>query len=200
MAISNEKISLYSLAELKNTSDDAIPAYLNSLKFKQAHTIADTNLLIGYASLLVAAATFYWDYKFGFESTKIYTAFAVVLYAILSIILSLYSKYVEKGTIYVGTNSQGDEIRIASKVKEYNPVYYLEITTKLRSRPGEKPKILRVEKPFFHWFDETGHFVVLPFQQMLIKCVPMIRAADVLRKNKIEKLNATSASTVKETL
>ncbi|EPQ67654.1 Bgt-2450 [Blumeria graminis f. sp. tritici] len=184
MAVSTEKISLYSVTELKNTSDDAIPAYLNSLKFKQSHTVADIRLVIGYASLLIAAATFSWDYKFGFEATKLYTAFAVGLYATLSIILSLYSTYVEKGTIYIGTNAQDDEIRIETKVEECVPIYNLRITTKLKSCPGEKPKVTNLKKPFNKWFDKAGHFVALPFQQMLASSIPMIDDADKARKNK----------------
>merc|ERR1711939_65250 len=57
MAVSQEKISVHSLADLKNTSDDAIPAYLNSLSFKQSHTLTDTRLALGYSAFLICAAT-----------------------------------------------------------------------------------------------------------------------------------------------
>ncbi len=76
MAVSQEKISVYNIAgawparanqtpcakkpkeltrkgwpDLKNTSDDAIPNYLNSLKIKQSHYLTDVRLALGYSAL-----------------------------------------------------------------------------------------------------------------------------------------------------
>lgn len=89
-------------ADLKNTSDDALQNYLNSLKFKQIHTKTDVRLALGYTAFAIAAACFAWDYKFGFESTKWITAGAVVLYTILNGALTLWIWLVERGTIYEG--------------------------------------------------------------------------------------------------
>lgn len=132
MAVSSEKITVYNLAgmslpnlyslpsretnqkpraDLKNTSDDAIPNYLNSLKFKQSHTLTDVRLGLGYSAFLIAAACFLWDYKFGFESTKYYTAGAVIVYSILNSALTLWIWLKEKGIIYVGTAPNGETVR-----------------------------------------------------------------------------------------
>jgi hypothetical protein len=97
--------------DLKNTSDDAIPTYLQSLKFKQNHTLSDIRLAIGYSAFAICAATFYWDYKLGFDATKYYTAAAVVVYACLNSLLTLWIWGVEKGKVYVGSSPNGDKVR-----------------------------------------------------------------------------------------
>jgi hypothetical protein len=89
--------------DLKNTSDDALPNYLNSLGFKQSHFISDVRLVLGYAAFAVCAATFYWDYKLGFEDTKYYTAAAVAIYTCINGALTFWIWGVEKGKVYVGT-------------------------------------------------------------------------------------------------
>lgn len=97
------KYSLITVEDLKNTTDDALPIYLNSIGFKQSHTLSDTRLAIGYSAFIICAATFYWDYKIGFEETKYYTAAAVAVYTILNGALTFWIWGVEKGTVYVGT-------------------------------------------------------------------------------------------------
>lgn len=96
--------------DLKNTSDDAIPNYLNSLKFQQDYRLVDTRLALGYSAFAIAAACFVWDYKLGFEGTKWYTAAAVVLYSILNGALTLWITFVEKGTVYQGTAPDGTKV------------------------------------------------------------------------------------------
>lgn len=196
MAVSTEKISVYSIAgscnpqppsqfslvrkltrspDLKNTSDDAIPAYLNSLKFTQSHTLSDTRLAIGYSAFAICAANFYWDYKLGFESTKHYTAIAVALYAILNGILTYWIWGVEKGSVYVGTNKSGARIEVSTKTEKYTPIYNLSVTTYGK---GGKKETVSIKKPFNLWFDKAGHFVALPFQQMLASGVKIVGEVD----------------------
>lgn len=97
-------------ADLKNTSDDTIPVYLNSLKFKQSHRLTDVRLALGYSALIVAGACFAWDYKLGFDSTKYYTAAAVALYTVLNTALTLWIWKKEKGVVYVGTAPSGETV------------------------------------------------------------------------------------------
>jgi signal peptidase complex subunit 2 len=98
--------------DLKNTSDDAIPNYLNSLKFRQSHTLTDVRLALGYTAFGIAAACFLWDYKLGFESTKYYTAAAVTLYTLINTALTLWIMFREKGVIYEGTSPSGEKVRL----------------------------------------------------------------------------------------
>ncbi|KAH7354809.1 microsomal signal peptidase 25 kDa subunit-domain-containing protein [Rhexocercosporidium sp. MPI-PUGE-AT-0058] len=185
MAVSQERISVHSLADLKNTSDDAIPAYLNSLSFKQSHTLTDTRLALGYSAFAICAATFYWDYKLGFDNTKYYTAVAVLLYTLLNGILTFWIWGVEKGTVYIGTNAAGDKIQVASKTEKHVPIYNLTVTTwKKGSKEG---KVVGIKKPFTQWFDKKGGFVVLPFQQMIASAVEVVGKMDPGKVVKKEK-------------
>lgn len=100
-------------SDLKNTSDDAIPNYLNSLKFTQSHKLTDVRLALGYSAFALAGACFLWDYKLGFESTKYLTAAAVVIYTLLNGALTLWIWRMEKGTVYVGRAPSGETVRQA---------------------------------------------------------------------------------------
>ncbi|TLS28128.1 hypothetical protein PpBr36_00135 [Pyricularia pennisetigena] len=203
-----EKISVYNTADLKNTSDDAIPNYLNSLKFKQSHTLTDVRLTLGYSAFAISAACFFWDYKLGFDSTKYYTAAAVALYAVLNGALSLWAFFVEKNIVYVGTAPSGEKVRfsdlreitipgfalsiaattntsvvtqitIASSVHKYDPTYRLTIT--IVPKGSSKGQTIEVARPFAEWFDSVGHFIAAPFQTMLATSVPAIAKVDSKR-------------------
>lgn len=71
----------------------------------------DTRLALGYSAFAIAAACFGWDYKFGFENTKYYTAAAVAVYAVLNTILTVWVAFVEKGIVYEGVAPSGDKVR-----------------------------------------------------------------------------------------
>ena len=132
---------------------------------------------MGYAAFTICAATFYWDYKLGFESTKYYTAGAVAVYALINVCLTYWIFNVEKGTIYIGTNKRGDKIHISSKTEKYIPIYNLTITTYTKEHPTV-PNTISLKKSFTGWFDKAGHFVTLPFQQMFASNVSLIGEAD----------------------
>ncbi|KAK8056276.1 hypothetical protein PG993_001503 [Apiospora rasikravindrae] len=175
---SQEKITVHNLADLKNTSDDAIPNYLNSLKFRQNHTLVDTRLALGYSAFVIAGACFAWDYKFGFENTKYYTAVAVAVYTVINTILTYWIAFVEKGIVYQGTTPKGDNISIATSTDKNIPIYKMKITV---TSKGGKPNHIELQKSFTEWFDAAGHFIVPPFQSMLATSVPLIATADPKR-------------------
>ncbi|KAJ6444829.1 Signal peptidase complex subunit 2 [Purpureocillium lavendulum] len=197
--MATEKISLYNLADLKNTSDDAIPNYLNSLKFKQSHFLTDVRLALGYTGFALAAACFLWDYKLGFESTKTYTAVAVAVYTLINGALTFWMSEVEKGTVYQGFAPSGDKaspgppfppdhrrpensqmgVSIKSTAKKNDPTYRLVIT--VESKNSSAPEVVELAKPFATFFDETGRFVAQPFQEALASAVPAIGRLDPKR-------------------
>ena len=88
--------------DLKNTTDDALPNYLTSLKFKQSHFLTDVRLALGYSAVVIAAATFYADYKFGWDKTKYWTFWAVLAYFTLNGALTVWIWGVEKGKVFTG--------------------------------------------------------------------------------------------------
>ncbi|PNY29197.1 Signal peptidase complex subunit SPC2 [Tolypocladium capitatum] len=175
---SSEKVSLYNLADLKNTSDDAIPNYLNSLKFRQSTFLTDVRLALGYGAFAVGAACFLWDYKLGFESTKQYTAIAVALYTLLNGALTYWLSEVEKGIVYQGAAPSGEKITISSSTQKNDPTYRLSVVVEPK---GAEPEVIEVAKPFITFFDETGRFVAAPFQEALASSVPTIGRADPKR-------------------
>ncbi|EJT70341.1 hypothetical protein GGTG_11369 [Gaeumannomyces tritici R3-111a-1] len=174
-----EKITVYNLADLKNTSDDAIPNYLNSLKFKQSHALTDVRLGLGYGAFLVAAACFLWDYKLGFEGTKYYTAAAVALYTLLNGALTVWIWGVERGIVYVGTAPSGEKLTISSTTLKNDPTYRLTIS--VLPKGSAAAQSLTVAKGFNEWFDSAGHFIAAPFQTMLATAVPAIGRLDSKR-------------------
>ena len=97
------KISPYNLNDLKNTTDDALGNYLRGLSFQQDNSKLDFRLAVGYASVIIAGATFVADYKLGWEATKGWTAVAVAAYAILNGIFTYWMWAVEKGLVFEGT-------------------------------------------------------------------------------------------------
>ncbi|KAK5988912.1 Signal peptidase complex subunit 2 [Cladobotryum mycophilum] len=185
MANSSEKISLYNLA-----ADDAIPNYLNSLKFKQSNVVGDVKLALGYSAFFIAAACFAWDYKLGFETTKLYTTIAVSLYMLLNGALTLWITFVEKGVVYQGTSPSGEKISITSATKKNEPIYKLAITITPKS---SKPQKFEVTKPFATFFDESGYFVAVPFQEILATTVPVIGQRDP-KRNKTESQKMLDAN------
>lgn len=88
--------------DLKNTTDDALPNYLTSLKFKQSHFLTDVRLALGYSAVTISAITFYFDYQHGWEATKAYTLWAVLSYFLLNSALTYWIWGVERGTVFVG--------------------------------------------------------------------------------------------------
>ena len=118
--MSNSKISVYSLPgstflyisinwrlrltwlDLKNTTDDALPNYLTSLNFSQSHFLTDIRLCLGYCAVMIAAFTFYFDWKLGWDMTKNVTVWAVVAYFILNGALTAWIWEVEKGKVFLG--------------------------------------------------------------------------------------------------
>ncbi|UNI25089.1 hypothetical protein JDV02_010793 [Purpureocillium takamizusanense] len=183
--MATEKISLYNLADLKNTSDDAIPNYLNSLKFKQSHFLTDVRLALGYTGFALAAACFLWDYKLGFESTKTYTAVAVAVYTLINGALTFWMAEVEKGTVYQGVAPSGEKITIKTATKKNDPTYRLTISVEPNSKNAgagaAPPEVVELSTPFTAFFDETGRFVAQPFQEALASAVPLIGRRDPKR-------------------
>ncbi len=96
--------------DLKNTTDDALPNYLTSLKFKQSHTLTDVRLALGYTAVAIAAVTFYFDYRLGWDKTKGWTLWAVVVYFLLNSALTFWIWGVEKGNVFVGEKN-GAQVR-----------------------------------------------------------------------------------------
>ncbi|TGZ84042.1 hypothetical protein EX30DRAFT_338608 [Ascodesmis nigricans] len=178
------KANLNAIAELKNTTDDAIAPYMESLGFKQSHLLTDVRLGLGFVACAIAAATFYYDYTLGFEKTKGYTVYAVVAYFVLNTILTVWIWWIEGNTVYLG--KKGDvTIKFESSSKKYTPIYELRIVT---TRGKEAPKTAEVQNPYSGWFDQLGFFVPKPFHAFITNSVPL------LAKNEPEAVGSVAKS------
>ncbi|KXT02731.1 hypothetical protein AC578_5418 [Pseudocercospora eumusae] len=181
--MADSRISPYSLNDLKNTTDDALGNYLRGLNFKQDNSKLDVRLALGYTAVIIAAATFGADYKFGWEVTKTGTAWAVAAYTLLNAALTLWLWFVEKGLIFEGAKD-GKKISISTKTKKHDPTYYLDVTT---TKPGVPDSTLHLKTPFTTWFTADGYFVAKPFQQWLASSIEAIGDADVKNAGREER-------------
>ncbi|KAF6236535.1 hypothetical protein HO173_005316 [Letharia columbiana] len=188
------KIAVYSISDLKNTTDDALPNYLTSLKFKQSHFLTDVRLALGYSAVVIAAITFYADYKLGWDKTKYWTFWAVLVYFTLNGALTFWIWGVEKGKVFAGQIDhpkvgRKSPLSIASSVAKHTPIY--NITVEYSNSKGET-KTLKLSSPFTRWFDVNGFFVAKPFQQWLALEIPLIGQVDPKNKDDDAKSAASA--------
>jgi hypothetical protein len=191
------KIAVHSLSDLKNTTDDALPNYLQSLRFKQIHTQTDVRLALGWSAVAIAGALFYFDWKLGWEVTKPYTLPAVVAYFVINTAFTYWIWFVEGGCIYEGEGKTG-KIRISTSTKKHTPVYECKVQfhpTPYRSNPSQT---IKIKAPFTRWFTSDGYFIAKPFQQWLASEVPVVGAADP--NNVVEEIGRGSASEAERVL
>ena len=59
-------------------------------------------LALGYTAVIIAGATFYADWKLGWDATKYWTFWAVLVYFALNGVLTVWIWGVEKGTVFRG--------------------------------------------------------------------------------------------------
>ncbi|KAF5844207.1 hypothetical protein GGP41_004958 [Bipolaris sorokiniana] len=197
-----QKIAVHSLPDLKSTTDDALPNYLNSLKFKQIHTSTDIRLVLGYTAVTIAGALFYYDWKFGWEASKPFTLPAVVAYFVLNSIFTYWLWFVEKGLVYEGEGktgknnrkrpTHGAKLRISSWTKKHIPIYECDVVFTPAPYASNPQQTLHIRAPMTRWFTEDGYFVAKPFQQWLASEIPVIGAADP--NNVVEEIGRGSAS------
>ncbi|KAI9677899.1 MAG: hypothetical protein M1829_002396 [Trizodia sp. TS-e1964] len=174
--MATQKIAVYSLPELKNTTDDALPNYLNSIKFKQSHIYTDVRLALGYTAAAIAGATFYLDFTIGFEKTKTLTLYAVIVYFILNSALTYWIWAVESGKVYVGSHPDGTKLSLESPNEKHDPTYRLRVRY---LKPGSSEWHTHEQASHFkRWFTADGQFVAKPFQQWLATEIPVVGLAD----------------------
>ncbi|KAJ8098362.1 signal peptidase complex subunit 2 [Lipomyces tetrasporus] len=154
------KVNLSSLPDLKNATDDEIVKILTNKGYTQVFTLVDVRLVIGFLSVLVAAAAGGYDYFVGFEKAKTYTTIGVSVYFLLNMALTAWMMYVEKGTIYQGSKD-GKKISVMSTTKKFSPIYDIKVTETTTS------KSTQAKKPFTDFFDSHGYLVTKPLEEWI---------------------------------
>ncbi|KAI9769669.1 MAG: hypothetical protein M1840_003906 [Geoglossum simile] len=170
------QIAVHSLSNLKNTTDDALPAYLTSLKFTQSHRLTDVRLFLSFTAFATAAVTFILDYKFGFESQKTFTTYAVFAYFVINTALTYWIWGIEKGKVYEGTAPNGTKLSLASYTEKHNPTYCLRVHT--QKPQSQDVYTFHISAPFSAWFSADSHgmgeLVPGPLQKWLASEIPLI--------------------------
>ncbi|KAI9567448.1 microsomal signal peptidase 25 kDa subunit-domain-containing protein [Boletus coccyginus] len=174
------KVNNANATDLKNACDDALKRYLSRPNlFKQIHLHTDVRLTLGWAGVLVAAATV------EFEQSKpaVWAGFIMHVYVILTSLQALYAYFVEGDIVFVGRRKTfskriiTERITIASRTLPVSvssstssanaPSYSLNITY-VQSTSGGKSLLARNRmqgsKEYSAFFDEKGVMVQESFE------------------------------------
>ncbi|KAH8692194.1 putative signal peptidase complex component [Talaromyces proteolyticus] len=174
------KVPVYSLNDLKNTTDDAFTPYLCTLPapyaFKRNNIKSNVRLVVGYIAVAIAGVTFYLDRQLGWEAVEAWwVKAAVVAYFILNSILTYWIWAVEAGEVFKGSRKSGETITIQSFTKKHSPLYKLKIT--YTAPTGKVLQEKEIEAPFTAWFSGDGIFHPEPFRNWLSGEIDVLAAA-----------------------
>ncbi|KAG5361943.1 Signal peptidase complex subunit SPC2 [Yarrowia sp. C11] len=154
MSRQTQAVNLYSTSELKKTSDEHIAYVFKELGYTQDHTLLDVRLAAGYASVILAAASFYLDYTFGFDFARPYLVYTVPLFFVLEFFVSGWLYFKERNVAYVG--KKGDT-KVTVSTTAANPGVDYKIVVDVNG--GKKT----VDAKFNDWFDFNGFIVYSKF-------------------------------------
>lgn len=174
------KVPVYSVNDLKSTTDDALAPYLTTLpepfRFTQNHTNSNVRLILGYTAVAIAGATFYVDRRLGWEATRApWVLVAVIAYFVLNSILTYWVWAVEAGEIFRGTRKTGETIVIRSSTKKHSPLYKLNI--KYTSPAKKVLQEKEIETSFTTWFSADGTFHPEPLRRWLASEIEILGLA-----------------------
>ncbi|KAJ9643213.1 signal peptidase complex subunit spc2 [Knufia peltigerae] len=190
-----QKVSLYSVNDLKNATDDALAPYLTSLPkpytFKQQHSSTNVRLILGYSAVVIAGILFYADYKLGWDATKAYTGPACVAYFVLNGLLTYWIWAVEAGTVFVGTREGGQKLTLKSSTQKYKPIYKLKVSYEAPS--GKKWQDREIEGSFTQWFNTHGYLQKKELQSWLAQNIEVLGVAQKEGKAAVEPTTETPA-------
>ncbi|EAW15215.1 signal peptidase complex subunit 2 [Aspergillus clavatus NRRL 1] len=174
------KVPVYSVNDLKSTTDDALVPYLCNLPqpytFTQDHSKSNVRFILGYSAVAIAAFTFYADRKLGWEATTSpWIIAAVFSYFVLNSVLTYWVWAVEAGEVFRGKRKSGETISIQSFAKKHSPLYKLRIVYTSPSNKVLQEK--EIETPFTKWFSAEGFFHPEPLRSWLATEVEVLRLA-----------------------
>ncbi|KAE8322820.1 signal peptidase complex subunit 2 [Aspergillus sergii] len=174
------KVPVYSVNDLKSTTDDALAPHLTTLPqpyaFTQDHTKTNVRFLLGYSAVVIAAFTFYADRKLGWEATQsTWVIAAVVSYFILNTLLTYWIWAVEAGEVFRGKRKSGEAITIRSSGKKHSPLYKLRV--QYTSSANKVLEEKEIETSFTTWFSADGTFHPEPLKKWLASEIQVLRLA-----------------------
>ena len=94
-------IDKWDASAVKNRLDDSVRYYITQeLKYKENFFLIDLRLIISSAAVGVAAFALIWDWFHPFPQSRPVLLSCVLLYFVFMILLTVYTNFVEKGTIF----------------------------------------------------------------------------------------------------
>ncbi|CCH62150.1 hypothetical protein TBLA_0G02080 [Henningerozyma blattae CBS 6284] len=173
----SKPINVYSIPELRQALDEALPITLKRLNYTQSHLFQDIKLGLGYSMGLIAATSFLLDKKFKWNQTLFYQKLLVGLYFILSITFWIFNHFIEKGLTYQGINKKDSiKLKIMSRLIENNsrgnsnndtPIYQIHFKLINVNNSTEKNNELTSELLVTKIFSEQGYLQTNLFYEYL---------------------------------
>lgn len=115
--MSYKKVSLYSLAGLRNEADEHLHESMEALGFKESFRVTDTRLLLGYGSVVLAGLLYLAEREYHNDFTNpeyVSRTTALVLgYFLLQGALFLYDHLIVEKCKYVGYK-QGKQVAVST--------------------------------------------------------------------------------------
>lgn len=132
---SAKPINVYSIPELNQALDEALPSVFARLNYERSYALLDAKLYIGYSIAVVAGLSFFLDKKFERDQIVTYQKLLVGAYFVLSLLFWYFSRFIEKGTVYVGKRrGTKEEIYVKTKFEKNEPLYLVELVQKKREK------------------------------------------------------------------
>ncbi|KAH9812878.1 microsomal signal peptidase 25 kDa subunit-domain-containing protein [Melampsora americana] len=160
------KVNNGSITELKNALDDSTKLHLSkNHKFIEDHAHDDLKLILGWLSSLLAGALSFAGWHYGWEKTRGYTLYVVIVYWIISTIAMVHASFVQKQIIYVGKRasmndkSTFERITISTESSSYDPIYKLNLEYQIPKKSGMKNYSNQLKAPFQDFFDLDGTLI-----------------------------------------
>lgn len=123
---------------------------LSELGYDESFKLIDTKLALGYSTVIIAGLLYYIDKKYSFQEAYNVTAISVVVYFLISGILS-YLKWTNKDVKYVGYTPKGRKITISGWTENYDAIYKTRIVI-----DNQSP--VQADFEFGKFFDILGYF------------------------------------------
>ncbi|CAI4917234.1 CFC_HP_G0040900.mRNA.1.CDS.1 [Saccharomyces cerevisiae] len=135
---SAKPINVYSIPELNQALDEALPSVFARLNYERSYALLDAKLYIGYSIAVVAGLSFFLDKKFERDQIVTYQKLLVGAYFVLSLLFWYFSRFIEKGTVYVGKRrGTKEEIYVKTKFEKNEPLYLVELVQKKKTQKKE---------------------------------------------------------------
>ncbi|CAI5021572.1 ANL_collapsed_G0040530.mRNA.1.CDS.1 [Saccharomyces cerevisiae] len=153
---SAKPLNVYSIPELNQALDEALPSVFARLNYERSYALLDAKLYIGYSIAVVAGLSFFLDKKFERDQIVTYQKLLVGAYFVLSLLFWYFSRFIEKGTVYVGKRrGTKEEIYVKTKFEKNEPLYLVELVQKKKGENSKKE--LKAKLEVNKVFNESGY-------------------------------------------